>query len=260
MAGGGRSQQPRRACSNPKPPPWTLPLFHIPGRTPHPQQKLPQAETHLIIQPAVVHHGAAPERSKKNACRQKPQERPFPVITVKPRKQRQKGHDADDEPDRRIPHHLPHRKCRRGYQQRDSGPRRRLLAFKERQNRQSRQSTAPAAGASLFPAIFPDASLCETSGGSNGQKTAQDKKAIHSHAPSAIPSPAVMEKDNRQAQQNSQQIQSIIPDRQHIRKPTDKQSVTDWRRGSISLSTGSGAVLCGTGMQTDVPALGKRVR
>jgi hypothetical protein len=67
--------------------------------------------------------------------------------------------------------------------------------------------------------------LCETSGGSNGQKTAQDKKAIHSHAPSAIPSPAVMEKDNRQAQQNSQQIQSIIPDRQHIRKPTDKQSV-----------------------------------
>ena len=34
-----------------------------------------------------------------------------------------------------------------------------------------------------------------------------------------------MEKDNRQAQQNSQQIQSIIPDRQHIRKPTDKQSV-----------------------------------
>ena len=34
-----------------------------------------------------------------------------------------------------------------------------------------------------------------------------------------------MEKDDRQAQQNSQQIQSIIPDRQHIRKPTDKQSV-----------------------------------
>ena len=150
MAGGGRSQQPRRACSNPKPPPWTLPLFHIPGRTPHPQQKLPQVETHLIIQPAVVHHGAAPERSKKNACRQKPQERPFPVITVKPRKQRQKGHDADDEPDRRIPHHLPHRKCRRGYQQRDSGPRRRLLAFNKKNgetgspdNQQHRQQ-APA--------------------------------------------------------------------------------------------------------------------
>lgn len=88
-----------------------------------------------VIQPVRIHHGkrtqTAPDRCKKHACRQKTQEQFFPVTAAQPREECQKGHDAGDKPDGRIPHHLPHRKRWSDYQHPDSGPRRLQLPFKK---------------------------------------------------------------------------------------------------------------------------------